>query len=270
MTLAKSIFAIAAPALALGWTMAATSAAQAAPERVVPIDTRPGITMSFVVVEPAAGPIASVILFSGGTGKVKLWRRKPPNLNKNFLVRSRQLFAGHGFLTVVVDVASDQRKDGLIGIRDSTEHRRDIAAVIAWLRNEASAPVWLIGTSRGTISAAHLAATTRIEGAVLTAIVTDSSTSRPATALDAKLEDITVPVLLVNHRDDECHVTPSNNLHMVANRLTKSPKIGIMKPTGGSAGWDSPCSAMTHHGFLGIEARVVGDIAGWIKARLRP
>jgi len=234
------------------------------------MDTRPGVTIAFVIVEPEAKPVAGVILFAGGSGKIKLWERSPPNLGNNFLVRSRQLFAKNGFLTAVVDVASDQRRGGLYNIRDSGAHRQDIAAVIAWLRKTAKTPVWLIGTSRGTVSVAHLALSLKIDGAVLTAVATEASNRRPANVLEAKLEDITVPVLLVDHRDDDCFVTPSNNMHMIESRLAKSARTAVMKFTGGTSTGYNACSPLSHHGFLGIEDEVIAAIAGWIKARTTP
>ena len=100
----------AASVLAAIWTAAGAAVAGAAPERIETIPTRPGVTISFVVVEPAATPAAGVILFAGGSGKVRLWRRKPPWLGNNFLVLSRRLFAANGLYTLVVDVASDRER----------------------------------------------------------------------------------------------------------------------------------------------------------------
>ena len=57
---------------------------------------------------------------------------------------------------------------------------------------------------------------------------------------------------------------------MIESRLTKSPKVGVMKPTGGEAGRGRACGATSHHGFLGVEDEVVGRIAEWIKARVKP
>jgi len=259
----KPILLMAALTLALFGTI--SWSAGAAPERVETIATRPGVTISFVVAEPWETPKAGVILFAGGSGKVKLWRRKPPRLGNNFLVRSRQLFAARGFYTLVVDVASDQRRDGLLEIRHGRQHRTDMEAIMKWLRARVKAPLWLIGTSRGTVSVLHLAANTRIDGAVLTATVTSTSNRSLATALDAKLEDITVPVLLVNHLHDGCHVTPANNLYLLSDRLQKSSRVETLLFSGGHQQDDNPCKAMTHHGFLGIEKKVIGAIADWIK-----
>ena len=93
------------------------------------IATRGEVTLSFVVTAPDATPTAAAILFAGGNGKLKLWQGKGAR-NRNFLVRSRQLFADRGVLTVTVDVASDQRESGLNDIRDGTDHRTDIAALV--------------------------------------------------------------------------------------------------------------------------------------------
>ena len=55
----------------------------------------------------------------------------------------------------------------------STAHADDIGAVAARLRAEASVPVWLIGTSMGTFSAAGGAIGARgIDGLVLTSTIT--------------------------------------------------------------------------------------------------
>lgn len=56
-----------------------------------------------------------VILFSGGSGNVRL---RPGSLRPefagrgNFLVRTRYLWAGDGFASVVVDVPSDRAEQG--------------------------------------------------------------------------------------------------------------------------------------------------------------
>ena len=213
------------------------------------------------------------ILVGGGSGTRALWRRSGPlpRDRGNFLVRTRRMFAAHGFLTAILDVPSDRREDGLEGFRHTVEHRHDIEAVAAWLRRKADVPVWLIGTSRGTVSVAHLAAAMKIDGAVLTASVTVPG-GRPATVLDATLEDVTAPVLMVHNRDDDCVVTPSNNMHLIRDRLIKSAATEVMIFSGGTPTGHRACGAMSYHGFLGIERSVVDAIAGWIKARspMRP
>jgi len=99
------------------------------------ISTREDVTLSFIVTKPN-GPIKSAaILFSGGSGKIKLWKGRGPR-SKNFLVRSRARFAKRGVLTITVDVPSDRRRKGAIFWRDSDEHRQDIASLIKWVKTK--------------------------------------------------------------------------------------------------------------------------------------
>ncbi len=43
-----------------------------AQDAIVEIETRKGLTRSFALVEPPAAPVASVILFAGGDGKLRI------------------------------------------------------------------------------------------------------------------------------------------------------------------------------------------------------
>jgi hypothetical protein len=60
--------------------------------------------------------IASVILFAGGNGILRLNRVPPPGVSEydfvagNFLVRTRQKFAAHDFTVAVVDASSDRQQ----------------------------------------------------------------------------------------------------------------------------------------------------------------
>ena len=239
-------------------------------ETVTARKTRPGVKQLFLLVEPDVAPVASVILFPGGSGKIKLWKKDPTRYGNNFLVRTRRMFAEHGFLTAVVDVPSDRRRGpGLRDFRDTSAHRIDIGAIVQFLRRRADVPVWLIGTSRGTVSAAHLAAHLPVDGVVLTATVTEESRRSRATVIDAPLDRITKPVLIVHHRDDACRATPYDNVASLKRRFTASSLVEVLVYDGGDPPVSKPCQARSAHGFLGIEKRVVDAIARWIK-RARP
>ena len=166
--------------------------------------------------------------------------------------------------------ASDRRRGpGLRDFRDSLAHRTDIGAVVEFLRRHADVPVWLIGTSRGTVSAAHLAAHLPVDGVVLTATVTEESQRSRATVIEAPLDRITKPVLIVHHRDDACQVTPYYNIASLKRRFTVSSLVEVLVYEGGDPPISKPCQARSAHGFLGIEQRVIDAIARWIK-RARP
>ena len=72
-------------------------------------------------------------------------------------------------------------------------------------------PVWLIGTSMGTVSAANGAARLTAggpDGLVLTSTVTRQGRERIETVGDVRLDAIRVPTLVVHHKNDACRATP--------------------------------------------------------------
>ena len=215
-----------------------------------------------------AKPVASVILFAGGSGLIGA---SPTGIRwkHNFLVRTRRLFAQQGFLVATVDAPSDrQTGDGLVGYRSGKNHAQDIQAVIAWLKRKADVPVWVVGTSRGSLSAANSAA--RIskggpDGVVLSATVTELSQSCPYWVFDAKLKTIRQPVLIVHNKSDACHLSPYSGVKRIAKKLKNSSKVEVLAFEGGDSPKSGACDARSYHGFLGIEDEVVKAIADWIK-----
>lgn len=257
-----SDWAVSAVVVALAW------ATPLAAEQIVSLDTRAGVTQSFVLLEPRGQAVATVVLLAGGNGFIRN-RRNPERLNNNFLVRSRDLFAARGLRVVIPDVPSDRREDGLYRWRDSTEHRADLAAVVRWLRARGDSPVWLVGTSRGAVSAAYAGAHVAADGVVLTSSVTRPARRDPSNAMDAPLGRIKAPVLIASHRRDGCVVTPPGDGEALKRALTAAPSVEIMLFDGGDPPRSEPCQAMSEHGFLGIEETVVDAIAGWIKRHSR-
>lgn len=237
-----------------------------ADEQLIQLPTRPGVTQPFWVLTPPGQPVASVILFTGGSGILGSAHR--PVLNgKNFLIRMRGSFAAAGFLVASVDVPSDQ-PEASEGFRASAEHAQDIAAVIAYLRQKAPVPVWLIGTSMGTISAANVAARLRSggpDGLVLTSSIV--AASRRVAPIDASVDvgAIAVPTLIVHNKEDACIVCPFSAVPGFVERFTHAPRRELIAVSGGSPPQSDPCEPFARHGYFGIEDEVVGDIARWIK-----
>jgi dienelactone hydrolase len=235
-------------------------------EKVVDIPTRPGITQRMVVLSPP-DPKAAVILLAGGHGGLQI---TPSGSFKwgenNFLVRSRQLFADQGLLVAVVDAPSDhQRSPFLTGFRQSPEHATDIKTAIAWLRKQANLKVWLVGTSRGTESAAYVA--TQLtgpegpDGLVLTSTILTDNKERPVTAMP--LQKLHIPVLVVHHEQDGCAHCPFSDVPKLMSKLDHVSKKQLLSFKGGENRGD-PCEAFAYHGFNGLEHDVVGQIATWI------
>jgi hypothetical protein len=189
---------------------------------VVTLTTHDGTTTRYALAgpkeEPSGDRIALVLLVGGG-GDLNLNDRGCPRaLSGNSLVRSLPYFHAEGFSTALVDAPSDhQGGDGLGGFRTSSDHAADLGLVVTDVRRRTSASVWVVGTSRGTISAANVASRftslATPDGLVLTSAVTSGSRSGrktwiSQTVFDLKLDAIRSPVLVVGHAEDQCARTP--------------------------------------------------------------
>ncbi len=236
-------------------------------ERVVDIPTRPNTTQRMVVLQPDK-PKAAFILLAGGHGGLQITSSGSFQWGENnFVVRSRHLFADNGLMVAVVDAPSDhQNPPFLEGFRQKPEHVTDIRAVIAWLKQKSNISVWLVGTSRGTQSAAFIAtqlppADGGADGIVLTSTILTDKKSRPVPKMP--LQKIQVPMLIVHHKDDGCVHCKYDDLPQLMDKLTAAHRKELLTFEGGKNKGD-PCGAMAYHGFNGIEKEVVAKIAEWI------
>jgi hypothetical protein len=248
---------------------ASTGSSDVAP-RVVDVPTRPGVIQRFVLLSPPE-PKATVVLFAGDHGGLQIaagprFTWGAGGLADNFLMRSRQLFVEHDLAVAIVDAPSDRQFRFLTGFRQTPAHAADIKAVIAWLREHVEAPVWLIGTSMGTLSVGYLA--TQLtgrdgpDGIVLTStILTAESGTRPVPAME--LETLRIPVLVVHHEQDGCRFCLFRDMPALMHKLDAVPRKELIAVTGGVSRGD-PCQAFAYHGYNGIEHAVVARIAEWI------
>lgn len=235
----------------------------ASAEDIVILSTRGGVTQSYLLSPTPAGKARAVaILFPGGAGKVNLEREAGRAVldRGNFLVRSRRLFTGSGIVAAVMDVPSDQSQGLEDEFRLGSAHAEDIGRVVADLRSRfPGLPVFLVGTSRGTVSAAAAGNRlgTRVDGVVLTSTLFLASRRRPGLS-GFDFSSIPVPLLFVHHVDDGCDYTP----HTEAKRL--ADRYPVISVSGGSPAQSKPCEAMSPHGFIGREADTVDAIARWM------
>lgn len=260
--------------------------------RLIEIETRPAVKVKFILIEPE-NPVASVILFAGGHGDLRLtsFFGKPSiNWGSNiFLVRTREDFAKHGLVVALVDKPSDKPSGDKISaryglntwnnetkeqFRMSNEHAQDIKSVASYLKKDSNIPVWLVGTSWGTVSAANAAIRIKegIDGLVLTSSMTRAGRnwhiykSYPNIIINMDLDKISVPTLIVSHKEDKCNITPATDAPKIAEGIVNSSKVEIMYFTGGKRPIEEECYGLSAHGFYGIETEVVSAIADFIKS----
>jgi len=226
------------------------------------VEVRPGVHVGLHWMRHEPGPAKGVVaLLPGGGGGLALGADGEPQ-NQNFLIRSRQLFYDQGY-----DVVSIGNPEDHVSLapqyRTSREHVGDLEAVVQFIRTQTGAPVWLVGTSRGTTSAA--AGAVRFGHRLLAGLVLSSSisTSRSGgSVLSENLADIDIPVLLVHHADDDCNATPPLGAEAIRRALVKAP-VKLVFETGGTAS-GAECGPFHYHGYEGIEAKTVQDITAWM------
>lgn len=229
--------------------------------QVFRVPTRPDVsTTLFWEAVPAAH--ATLLLLPGGDGgfgKVVGGRPDSPN----FLVRSVPHFLGLGFNVAVFGRPSDTAALGY-SERVSEPHLSDLGAVLAFVKARSDAPVWVVGTSRGTVSATAMAI--RLQDALAGLVLTSSvvSRNRPGAVPGQALEALRLPVLLVHHARDACAVCKPDEVRAVLDALTQASVRKLVMTDGGSDPGGDPCGPLHWHGFAGQERDVVGTIAAWI------
>jgi pimeloyl-ACP methyl ester carboxylesterase len=244
------------------------AAAQTAPPpgSVLRIATRPEVSVPLYVVErPDA--VATVVLFSGGGGGYGQIGANGWPQSGNFLIRTGQLWAQHPFNVVMVGRPSDGLDLAHGPHRVGALHAADNAALLRALRQRSPLPLWLVGTSMGTLSAAAAAIADR-EGLVAGLVLTSSIVAYkirgavPTQNLDA----IRVPTLIVHHAQDGCWACRPDEAEALPGRLVNAPLKKLLLLNGGEGARGDPCEAFHHHGYVGIEGAAVDRIAAWIRA----
>jgi pimeloyl-ACP methyl ester carboxylesterase len=245
----------------LAATLPAASAAAWAGDHLVGIATRPGVKVGYWWMERPDAK-ATLVLLPGGAGGIGLKGGVPAS--SNFLVRSRDLFAAAGFDVAIVGRPSD-RKDLDLAFRASAPHVEDLRRVVERVRAVAGKPVWLVGTSRGTVSAAAaaIALGRSIDGVVLTSSITGPF--EPHAVQRLALDRIVVPVLVVHHELDECPATPPAGAAEIVAGLAHAPARKLLLVEGGGPAYGPRCEPMHWHGFPGREQEVADAIAAFVR-----
>ncbi len=207
-----------------------------------------------VLIKPAK-PIGAIILLAGGDGRIGVEDDGVIKRQGNQLVRTRMAYARKGFAVLTPDLGYD------------------LAALVDYMRT-IKRPVTVAGTSRGTQRAAEgVAAGARPDKMVLTSgFLSDASTGEPPGNVRRRSENsvisllesprLLLPTLVVHHRQDHCWLTsPAGVAPFIA---WAGGKARVVWLEGGEETGD-PCEAQGHHGFRGIDQKVVDAVAAFAK-----
>jgi pimeloyl-ACP methyl ester carboxylesterase len=217
----------------------------------------------YVMSEPQAK--ATLILLPGGdagTGAIVDGMPK----SGNFLSRSRSLFKQAGYNVMVVYRPSDLKALDY-DYRISAPHIHELRVAVEYAKQAWGRPVWLIGTSRGTVSgtaAAIALGPELVSGLVLTSSVTNSKAGAIATQ---NLKDLKIPVLVVHHSKDACKVCKPDEAAQITQWLIHSPRKDFILVDGGSDPRGNVCDAQHWHGFIQYEPETVKLITDWLDSQ---
>jgi len=206
--------------------------------------------------------IATLILLPGGdAGTGKIVEGKPTS--GNFVSRTRDVFFASNFNVIVVYRATDlSALDYGYRVKD---HVSEIANVVAYAKQQFGKPVWLVGTSRGTVSgtaAAIALGENEVQGLVITSSVTSKKTGAIATQ---NIGSLKIPTLVVHHKNDACKICVPYEASRITADLKSSPVKKFIMIEGGSDPEGDPCEAKHWHGFINYDAETVRIITDWIK-----
>jgi hypothetical protein len=181
----------------------------------------------------------SIVLIPGGDGMLGIQHDGSFSRGKeNQLVRTRKAYLEHGIATLTVDYD--------VSIPQAIAYMRKLTNVVA-----------IVATSRGAFRVAG-GLSRNPDAVVLTAAM-----------LDEVKDQIGVPdrlpsTLLVHHRQDKCRLSPPDAVDRFKSWAPLRVEVAWMD---GGIDAGRPCGAHSHHGFNGLDDRVVATIAAFLARR---
>lgn len=220
--------------------------AASASDQLAPVQYPDGDMFNYVLTTRSPAMIQyGVILMPGGNG------RMTPRLEGsrivfsgggNFLIRSRELFAGPNFVAASTDATSTAAR--IMAIAQDLRKRYGPIAI------------YVVGTSRSTEATMSLAKSLdgQVAGFVHSSSMSGISGFDPRGAKSRNL--------IVLHKKDACKVTNPSAGIASHNRYGTD----LIEMDGGKSTGDD-CEAYAHHGYNGIEAETVAKIEDWIQKK---
>ncbi|MCZ8186175.1 MAG: alpha/beta hydrolase [Beijerinckiaceae bacterium] len=199
----------------------------------------PELGTDAVLDRPAGKPRGSIILMGGGNGDLGITASgEITSLMGNSLIRNRRSFAAAGFATLSLSSSGSP------------------SSAIAAMRKIAR-PVVVVGTSR---AATRMHRALEADALVITSGMLDHFQSNVGSA------EALPPTLVVHHRQDSCRVTLPGLVPPF--QQWGGARVRVVWLDGGRDEGD-PCQARGHHGFAGIDGRMVGAVTGFARG-IRP
>ena len=226
------------------------------------VPTRDGVVTTLFW-EAAPDAKATVFLFPGGGGGFGKFEDGKAT-GGNFLVRSAPYFLANGFNVAIFGRPNDMEELGWTE-RTESKHMTDVAKVLESVKQKSGLPVWIVGTSRGTVSATAMAI--NVPDPTIAGLMLNSSVVRYATPGAVPRQDlkaIKIPVLVYHHAKDACKHCQASEVPYILKGLINAPIKKLMVVDGGANPTGDVCAGQHWHGFIGMEKEAVHAISDWI------
>lgn len=189
-----------------------------------------------VLGRPSSRPRGPIILMAGGDGQLGISAGGfITRLTGNSLIRTRRQFVAAGYATLALSSEGSP------------------SAAVAAMRRVAQ-PVIVVGTSR---------AATRMHGAVSADALVVTAGMLDHLQRNIGFAGSLPPTPIVHHRRDGCRLTLPELVPAFA--AWGGPRVRVAWIDGGRDEGD-PCQARGHHGFAGVEGRMVGAITSFSRS----
>ena len=206
------------------------------------------------------GTAANLIGFIGGKG-IKNKNGK----SRNFLVREKFTFFNAG-LNFYIFPNFSSNTNASYKIRNSIEQNNRITALINFLKKRNSKPIYLVGFSRGSVDVANYYSkyNASIKGIILVSGIYKNKSKKAKSFSMGKIfgKQSIERILIVHHKKDACLVSKPSEAHKFFKNISAIKKDFFFFNLGSLTG--KKCGPFHHHGYEGIENKVVKKIANWI------
>jgi len=234
---------------------------------LVTFPTRAGVTQGIFIESPSPNPPWVIVLFPGVPGALHLDASGATTLKGNFVIRSAHHWINWGDAVALVDTPSDKAQGVDDLFRLGKDSFTDTQAIVATLRQRfPTSKIALVGTSSGTVSVGNALQRdpALAEAFVLTSPVTVSHRGG-GTLASLDVDGTKYRVLVVSNQHDECVSSPA----YAGKHLAEHNHFDFVQvdSTDGRGDKETECGGHSPHGFLGIEADVLGEINGWLNGQ---
>jgi hypothetical protein len=182
-------------------------------------------------------------------------------LSGNFLIRSRRHLVDEDIATLIVDCRTDLGDECPDAYQASSEREADVYRLVKEVlrRFPSIQDIWLIGTSRGTVSSGFMAhhGKDHYAGAIHTATISEHfKKGAPDQMRNLDYSSIKIPQAFIHHKKDPCYLTTYSAIERIAKKFSV-PLITVS----GEKNLSGPeCHGFTQHGFRGREKVVMKKI----------